>query len=172
MKNCFKCKQDKPLDDFYKHPKMSDGYLNKCKDCAKKDVSDRVSILKNDSDWIENERERGREKHHRLYKGRNLQHKESKLNWKIKYPEKKSATIACQYLEKEFEGAERHHWSYNEQHYKDVIWLTKKEHMKGHRFLVYDQERMMYRRYDTNELLDTKEIHLEFIKDCIKNKKD
>jgi len=44
--------------------------------------------------------------------------------------------------------------------------------MKGHRFLVYDQERMMYRRYDTNELLDTKEIHLEFITDCIKNKKD
>jgi hypothetical protein len=172
MKNCFKCKQDKPLDDFYKHPKMSDGYLNKCKDCAKKDVHNRESILKEDFKWKEKERDRGREKYRRLYIGLGKSNAKSILNYFIKYPEKKAAGIACQYLEKEFEGAERHHWSYNEEHYKDVIWLTKKEHMKGHRFLVYDQERMMYRRYDTNELLDTKEIHLEFIKDCIKNKKD
>tara|TARA_R110000868_G_C10512418_1_gene732232 strand:+ start:94 stop:612 length:519 start_codon:yes stop_codon:yes gene_type:complete len=172
MKNCFKCKQDKPLDEFYKHPKTSDGYLNKCKDCAKKDVQSRESILKQDSKWIEKERDRAREKYRRLYLGTGKSNRVSILNYFNKYPEKKAAGSACQYLEKEFEGAERHHWSYNEEHYKDVIWLTKKDHMKGHRFLIYDQERMMYRRFDTNELLDTKEIHLEFIKDCIKNKKD
>ena len=44
--------------------------------------------------------------------------------------------------------------------------------MKAHRFLIYDQERMMYRRYDTNVLLDTKEAHETFIKLCIDMQED
>lgn len=39
-KVCFKCGAEKPLTDFYKHPKMSDGHVNKCKECNKKDVRD------------------------------------------------------------------------------------------------------------------------------------
>lgn len=37
MKNCFKCGMQKPIECFYKHRGMSDGHLNKCIDCAKKD---------------------------------------------------------------------------------------------------------------------------------------
>lgn len=37
-KVCFKCHVEKALTEFYVHPAMGDGRLNKCKQCARKDV--------------------------------------------------------------------------------------------------------------------------------------
>ena len=170
-KTCFKCKIEKPLSEFYKHKEMADGHVNKCKECNKKDVKGNYLNNIKKPGYIEKERKRGRQKFHRLYTGKSTHNPKSQQRWEEKYPEKKAtAKLNCNKLVPK--GFEAHHWSYNEEHQKDVLPLVKKHHMKAHRFMVYDQERMMYRRFDTNELLDTKEKHLAFITYCIEHKDD
>lgn len=167
-KICFKCGKDKPLTEYYKHSGMQDGHLNKCKGCSKLDSKNRENKLRKDASWVNNERERGREKYYRLgYRGKYNPTPESKKRtiqrYNEKYPEKLSAKSHSRHLTPEVKGNELHHWSYNEEHWKDVIELTPEQHARLHRYIVYDQERMMYRGLD-GVLLDSKKSHELLIK--------
>jgi hypothetical protein len=167
MKKCFKCSCVKPLDNFYQHKGMSDGYLNKCKDCTKKEAEKREKKLRNDPKWVEKEKKRSREKYHRLgYKDKHkpnakTQRKQA-LKYREKYPEKYKGKNRTSNMKPDKKGNHLHHWSYNDEHLIDVIELSPKDHSKAHRYLIYDQERKMYRNTE-NVLLDTRYRHMMYI---------
>lgn len=154
-KVCFKCKELKPLSEFYPHSRMADGHLNKCKDCNKKDS--RVQYNKNMTNDVFVKKERAR------LSAKNKAHPEYCKDYRKKYPEKYKAAMASRRLRTQNKGTVNHHWSYNEEHWKDCIELTINEHYQLHKHMTYDQERMMFRRADNNILLDSKDSHIEYL---------
>ena len=167
MKICFKCSVPKELDEFYKHSGMTDGHLNKCKECTKKDS--KIIEQKNIStpEGLEKERKRHREKYHKLgYKEKHKASPEKKKaimdRFKDKYPEKYKAKCSACKLKPNIEGNELHHWSYNKEHYKDVIEVSTKDHNTLHRYIQYDQSVKMYRTRKGN-ILDSKELHIKYM---------
>lgn len=172
MKKCFKCNVEKELSQFYKHKKMADGHLNKCKYCTKKDVAKRLNYkMKYESDFSENEKKRHREKYHRLnYKDKHKPSYEQKKKimdrYYKKYPERKLAKNKTASMKPKKEGNQLHHWSYNYGHLKDVIELSLEEHNIIHRFLNYNQRRKMYEDMEGN-ILNTREKHEQYIESIL-----
>lgn len=167
-KVCFKCDKNKPLSEYYKHKRMGDGHLNKCKECTIKDSKKQTEINTSTPEGLEKERARHRDKYYRLgYKDKHKPTPERKKEiisrYKEKYPEKQKAKNASQLLTKISSDNELHHWSYNENHYKDCIELSIADHNKLHRFLNYNKETFYYETLE-GEILDTKEKHEGFIK--------
>lgn len=172
MKVCFKCNENKELNEYYKHSAMKDGHLNKCKECAKKDSNINFKEKSKCFSFVLKERDRTREKYHRLdYKGKYKPTYENKKKatkkYHEKFPEKKAVRNLLKHVETE-DGFHNHHWSYDIKHAKSVIKLSITDHNLIHRFLIYDQEHKMYRRSDIGLLLDTKEKHYNYINTIIK----
>ena len=170
-KVCFKCNREKPLNDFYKHPMMEDGHLNKCKDCAKEDAIQRWNKKMGDEDWHEKEKSRHREKYHRLkyktkHKATTEQRRISTSKYKSKYPERYKANNVSQHLVCP-KNCHRHHWSYNQEHWKDTIIFSIEDHRLLHRNMIYDQTIFMFRN-SQGEVLNTKQSHLDLLQE-IKN---
>jgi hypothetical protein len=138
IKHCKKCGSEKPITEFPKCSSTKDGYRNGCYECEKNGSRIR------------------QQRKSKEYK------KEVSKSYKNKFPEKRRAVSATDNLPKKV-GYNLHHWSYNPEHYKDVIELELAKHRKIHRFLSYDSNELKYRRKDTSELLSTKQLHLEYI---------
>jgi len=167
-KICIRCGENKELSAFYKHSQMGDGHLNKCSSCCKAQSKEREEKLRQDPDWVEKEKERARKKYHRLqYKDKHKPTPERKKvimeKYNNKYPEKVKARNYCSHLKSKIEGNHLHHWSYNDEHFKDVIELSVEDHNIVHRHTIYDQERKMYRTKEL-VLLDTREKAISYYK--------
>lgn len=153
-KTCFRCNAEKPLTEFYAHPQMGDGHLNKCRDCAKKDTADRHARLSQDPAWAISERKRHRIKSRKARaEGRahvfTTEERQMRTDkWAENHPEKaaahkkvrkaiKSGTLIPQPCEKcgalEVEG---HHDDYSKP--LEVRWLCVPHHNEHH---VAERER-------------------------------
>ena len=129
MKKCFKCGCEKPLSEYYKHARMKDGHLNKCKSCTKNDVAEhRVENLERIREY---DRNRG-----------NRQDSSYKKEWKLKYPKKYKAHNMVQNQKRagnlhpepcEVCGSEKvvaHHDDYDKP--LNVRWLCQAHHKQWH----------------------------------------
>ena len=98
QKQCFKCGEAKDLSAFYKHPKMPDGHVNKCKECNKLDVREN---RKNREDYYREYDKKRAMKPHRVEARKIYQSsdegkaimKKIKSRWVEKNPIKRAAQI-------------------------------------------------------------------------------
>lgn len=158
-KICFRCGIEQPLTEYYRHPRMADGHLNKCKTCTKSDSGKREEIVRSTTEGVEKERERHREKYHRLG------YKEKQLEWDKNKPWTKSSTykgLSKSVLKRypQFAGLELHHWSYN--HITSFFAIDKSLHKKIHRKIELDEKALCFKI--DGVLIDTKQKHFEFLK--------
>lgn len=128
-KKCFKCGEVKDLSEFYKHKRMKDGHVNKCKDCNKNDVA--KHRLKNIDKIRAYDRERG-----------NRQDYEYVRQWRADNPKKYRAhTMVNNHVREgnlhskpcEICGKEKtvaHHDDYD--HPLNVRWLCQAHHKQWH----------------------------------------
>lgn len=132
MKTCFKCGETKALDEFYVHPEMADGHMNKCKVCTRKDTH--VHRLQNLEHFRAYDRSRGNRQGSEYTKFYRVQNPEKSRahqlinkhvrSGKIQRPEACTSCGRVGHLE-------GHHEDYSRP--LDVIWLCSPCHRAKHK---------------------------------------
>lgn len=149
VKSCISCGESKPIDDYYVHPQMGDGRLNKCKECCK------VHVRANRALRLEYYREYDRDRTYdpkrvamrRAY-AKSERAKEiiaaGKVAWSKRNPEKYQARCAVNNalrdgrLKKKdcelcgLDKSQAHHEDYSRP--LDIIWLCAGCHSKVHKY--------------------------------------
>lgn len=140
---------------------MGDGHLNKCKSCTKMHSKERhYKKYLSDPEFVEKERERGREKYHRL----GYRERQAEIN--NSYPWKRDQRYKNLYkrllsrgLISETENA--HHWNYKD--INSVFILDKKDHRFIHTKIEVDIDLMLFRDRDTKSVLYNIEDHMDLL---------
>ena len=142
MKVCKECGIEKPLDDFYRHSGMADGYLNICKRCK---CSYQANRPKKKLAEIERRRNKkpDRRRHLAMNAARWRKENPDKVRRQVaRYPDRRRARIAVGnairdgYLQRkqcEVCGdpkSHAHHEDYNRS--LDVVWLCARHHRERH----------------------------------------
>ena len=133
MKTCFKCKKEKSVTEFYRHPKMGDGRLGKCKTCTKKDVA--ANYQKNIEHYVAYEKKRFKDP---IRKQKVLEYQRKR---RAKNPGKSRCHNAVSNAIRDGklirgscevcgDKAQAHHDDYRKP--LAVRWLCKKHHLKHH----------------------------------------
>lgn len=149
-KRCFKCGETKPLFDFYKHPKMPDGHVNKCKTCNKLDVH------KNRDDKLEFYREYDKTRYKEQGRRGSTSATVRRLN--RGYPIKRKARNAVSNALRDgllvkpsacsccnnTENIEAHHTSYLPENWLTVVWLCSGCHGREHSRLIRENIEIKY----------------------------
>lgn len=153
-KRCISCTSTKPLAEFYKHPGMADGHLNKCKACCKKQATEHRE--KNLDRVREYDRQRGMLPHRvearRIYQqteaGRTA-HAAAVARWQALQPLRRAANTilgnavrdgrvrpwpVCAVPECKRKRVEGHHPDYDRP--LDVVWLCSQHHRECHKLFT------------------------------------
>lgn len=135
-KTCFKCSLPKALTEFYRHPGMADGHLNKCKACT------RIDSRTNKA---------SRPEYYRAYDNMRAQlpHRKAKNRtvtaaWRVQHPDRRAAQVALGNAARDGKVIAwpvcavpdcdkrpvAHHPDYDRP--LDVVWLCQAHHKQAH----------------------------------------
>jgi hypothetical protein len=138
MKQCIQCNVVKESESFYRHSKMSDGRLNKCKQCCLEYYKDRRTVYPDKIRAIELKRS---QKPKRKNLAQQYQ-KRSRKNNPLKYIARTAVGNALRDGKISKQPCQKCGSSLSEAHHSDysqplnVIWLCKKHHFEAHKTTI------------------------------------
>ena len=141
-KECFKCKTVFLLSEFYKHPGMKDGHLNKCIECTRTDtLKRRLSKLEQVRAY---DRKRGKLRHRidartkQTKIWRQADKRRMKCHNAVSRAVKKGDLVVQPCEKCGSEKVVAHHEDYNTP--LDVVWLCQACHVQRHMEILAEKQ--------------------------------